>query len=121
MWISRKFAAAGSGDAVSALAGPVTIGGEKAAVLLSGEARELHVVAPGGIAWTPEADTQALVLETGDGERFILGTVQQGGSDDELTLRCGGAQLRLCRNGSVMVEGRLFLNGAELTAGIGEE
>ncbi len=121
MWVSQAFASAAHGDAVRADVGPVTIGGENAAVLLSGEARGLHVVSPGGIAWTPETDTQVMVLETGDGERFILGTAQQGGSADELTLHCGDARVRICRNGSVYVEGRLFLNGTELTAGVEED
>ena len=45
---------------------------------------------------------EALVVETGDGERFIVGAVAEGGGNE--TLR-----------GDVYITGRLFLNGKEVT------
>ena len=123
MWLSETAAGKGRGnDNVRVGVGPVTIGGERAAVLLSGEVRDLSVVAPTGVSWTPEADSQVVVLETGDGERMILGTVAEtGGAKDALTLRCGAATLRICRNGDVCVEGRLLLNGVEMKPALGIE
>ena len=120
MWLSEAAAGKGRGNHSGNVGvGPVTIGGENAAVLLSGEVRGLSVVAPGGVTWAPEENAQVVVLETGDGERLVLGAVADAGrAKDELTLRCGAATVRICRNGDVCVEGRLLLNGIELKPGL---
>ena len=114
MWLSERTAAhtGSEGAGSGALVGTVTIGGEKSAVLLNGEYRTIPVAAPQGLAWRPRTGTQVLVVETGDGERFIVGTVTEGGGvpgDGELS---SAGTLR--HTGNVYVTGRLFLNGKEV-------
>ena len=137
MWLSERTAAhtdSESEAAAGALVGTVTIGGEHPAVLLGGEYRTLGVAAPQGVAWQPETGTQALVVETGDGERFIVGVVEgessakgkNGSGNEPLAageLRLNGKKVWLKlgdefsssgvvrHNGDVYVTGRIFMNG----------
>ena len=125
MWLSEKAvarAAAGAGARV----GSVTNGGKSAAVLLTGECRNLSVLSPQGVSWRPGAGTQVLVVETDDGEKFIAGAVDGGGSFDslregEVCLRGGDGWLKLDADGAIRIKGnvyitgRLFLNGKEVT------
>lgn len=129
MWLSEQVRR-GSGSGASAGVGGVTIGGENAAVMLGGEHRGLKTLAPQGFFWRPGAGTQALVLTTDDGERFILGAADAQDApaleEGELCLKSGGGWLRLSPdgvisaegeihvNGNVYITGRLFLNGIEI-------
>ena len=118
MWLSENAARRGGFEGAHARVGRVTIGGRDPAVLLSGEHRGLGLLCPGGMGWLPEAGEQVMVLETDDGEKFILGAAAQrdGLAEGTLTLRCGSAALTLCRDGRVDIQGALFLNGAPLPA-----
>lgn len=127
MWLAEKAAGGGRGG-VHAGIGTVTVGGGSPAVLLGGEQRGLGVLAPRGVGWRPEEGSQVLVLETEDGERFVLGEVDGGGSfrslaGGEVCLRCGTAWLKVGNgeisaegdvhlDGDVYITGRLFVNGA---------
>jgi hypothetical protein len=123
MWLSKQ-AAGGAAEGAHAAVGTVTLGGRDAAVLLSGEQRDLGVISPQGLQWTPKRDRQALVLQTDDGERYLLGVVAQAGDAPEAgTLRLSSGEVRLeitadgiCLQGDVYLSGRLFLNGVELQA-----
>ena len=116
MWLSEKASAARRSVADAGM-GRVSIGGAAAAVVTGGEMRALRTVAPLGLVWQPAADSDALVLETGDGERFILGCAVPARTlgDGEVLLYCGATELRIARDG-VHVTGRLTLNGAEISA-----
>ena len=130
MWLSER-AAGRAGGGVRAEVGTVTVGGRDPAVLLDGESRNLGRISPGGLSWMPAVGDEVLVLETGDGERWILGAADGGIPslrDGEVCLRCGGAWLKLGQDGSISAEGdlhlngdvyitgRLYLNGVEITA-----
>ena len=130
MWLSERAAGHASGG-FRAEAGTVTVGGKDTAVLLDGEYRGLGRISPGGVSWRPAVGDEVLVLETGDGERWILGAADSGFSslqDGEVCLRSGSAWLKLDRNGSISAEGdwhingdvyitgRLYLNGVQITA-----
>ena len=134
MWLSEHAAGGRRQERVRAKIGTVTIGGKNAAVLLGGEQRNLGVIAPQGMQWRPGRDRQALVLETDDGERYILGVAEPAGDslgEGELCLKCGETWLKIGSNetisaegevhicGDVYVTGRLFLNGIEVQAGGG--
>ena len=124
MWLAERAARAGEPAGLQAETGTVTIGGSSAAVLLSGECRDVRPLAPGGVLWLPEAGEPALVLETGAGERFLLGIAAEadGLAAGELELRRGDAAIRLRRDGTILlrgavqIEGSLALNGTELEA-----
>ena len=132
MWLSEQVHRR-SGSGPSAGVGGVTIGGESAAVMLSGEYRGLKALAPAGCHWRPGAGTQVMVLTTDDGERFILGAADEAGlsslEEGELCLKSGSCWLKLGAdgaisaegevhvNGDVYITGRLFLNGTEIKVG----
>ena len=132
MWLSERAAAGGGAERVRAGIGTVTIGGKNAAVLLKSEQRNIGVVGPQGLQWRPGRDSQVLVLETEDGERYILGAAEAGSEtlgEGELCLKCGETWLKIGHDGSISAEGevhicgdvyvtgRLFLNGIEVQAG----
>lgn len=109
MWLSERTAAhtdSESEAAAGALVGTVTIGGEHPAVMLGGEYRTLGVAAPQGVAWRPEVGAQVLVVETGDGERFITGVVEDENKD---------------KNKETPADGELRLNGKRVWLKLGDE
>ena len=114
MWLSEQMRRKGSSGA-SAGVGGVTIGGESAAVMLSGEYRGLKVLSPEGISWQPSTGTQVMVLTTDDGERFILGAAGGAGgpslSEGELCLKSGNCWLKLGADGIISVEGEIQVKG----------
>ena len=119
MWLSERSVGNRPRPGTEAGVGTVTIGGAAAAVLLSGENRNLGLLHPGGMQWQPEKNDQVMVLQTSDGERFILGTAAAGREaleDGEICLSCGDVKLKLGRDG-IHMSGRLFLNGIEVGAG----
>lgn len=122
MWLSER-AGGGAPARLRAGVGTVTVGGENAAVLLSGEARGLGVAAPTGVHWVPGQAQQALVIETDDGERYILGVVGAEGAapgDGELRLSIGETAITVGAAG-INVTGRLFVNGTELCPPVEQE
>ena len=132
MWLSERTAAHTDSEpeaAAGALVGTVTIGGEHPAVLLGGEYRTLGVAAPQGVAWQPAAGTQVLVVETGDGERFITGVAQGEGKDKvkeslaEGELRLSGKKVslklgdELTSSGVVRHQGNVYVKGSVYVTG----
>lgn len=130
MWLSEKLTRGRQKEAAEY--GTVTIGGENAAVLMSGEARNLETICPNGLSWLPEMRRQVVVVHTADGERLIVGML--GGSDGDLEggevrLYSQKASLTLKNNGDLLIKGesyidgnvyingRLFVNGALVTGG----
>ena len=129
MWLSEKTGGMKQAEQSHAKVGTVSVGGGNASVIVSGECRNLNVVGPQGMLWRPGKGQQALVLQTDDGERFILGVVGGENSavgDGEVCLRCGETWLKIGKNGDISAEGelhlagdvyitgRLFLNGNEI-------
>lgn len=115
MWLSEMLTRGGERE--SAECGTVTIGGGSAAVLLSGEARNLETACPAGLDWLPEAGQQVVVLHTADGERFIVGALGTGNADlegGEVRVYSQGASLTIKNNGEIHISGRLFVNGVEI-------
>ena len=134
MWLSEQMRRKAAPASASAGVGGVTIGGESAAVLLSGEYRGLKVLSPEGISWQPSLGTQVMVVTTDDGERFILGVAGGAGAaplrEGELCLGSGDCWIKLGADGvisaegeirvkgNVYITGRLFLNGIEVKVGL---
>ena len=135
MWLGEKTGKMGDAARSHAKVGTVSVGGESAAVITCGEQRNLIVGSPQVMYWQPGAGQQALVMETDDGERFILGVVAAHApslGEGEICLRCGETWLKIGRHGEISAEGemhidgnvyitgRLFLNGIEVSANGGE-
>lgn len=106
MWLSQQFSRpAPQRGAVST--GRVTIAGEKAAVMLSGERRELSVALPAGLHWTPALGDEVLVLETGEGESYIIGLAAESSAGGSIEF-----------GGDMSIGGRLILNGVDVGAAL---
>ena len=77
MWLSRRGGIAGERRGAAGM-GQVTIGGTRPAVRTEGEIRRATILSPGGYAWAPRADDDAMVLQAGDlGEEACLVGVKQ--------------------------------------------
>ncbi len=114
MWLSQQFSKA-QAQAPSSL-GEVTIPGAQAAARSGeGEQRLLPLISPGGYAWLPETGAQVLVLR--EGSPCILGLTQPELPElepGEVLLYAGTASIRLKKDGSICLNGRIFVNGSEL-------
>lgn len=102
--------------------GSVTLGGDPAGVCLDGERRNLPVFGPGGYVWRPAPGDQVLVIKTGtDGEApCVAGRRNEGAEslgEGEVLIRSGGASIRLGRDGTVSITGRVLVNGKEIMTG----
>jgi len=102
--------------------GQVTLPEDPAGVWLDGERRMLPVFAPGGYVWRPSLGEQVLVLKTGrQGEApCVLAKrcpdkweLEEG----EVLLHSGKAVLRLKKDGTVDITGRLTVNGQPVMVG----
>lgn len=97
--------------------GEVTIPGDPAGVYLSGERRQLAVYAPGGYVWRPALGQRVLVLKAGSEQEEGCLTAARQDPEQDLqpgevrVFSQGGARITLDRQGQVLLEGELFLNG----------
>lgn len=107
-------------ETAGAESGTVTIGGIAAGVLSRGEERDVPLASPGGYAWRPKNGERVLVVKGGTlgEERYVVGSMdlaqeQEKLEDGEVCLFAseGGARIVLRNNGSVEIEGDLFING----------
>jgi len=127
MWISEMAARSSRESGSAVQTGTVTIGGDMASAMLSGEARGLGILAPGGIRWLPEAGQDALIVCSEEGERFIAGIpfdTGEGLQAGEVYIMSKGGAIRLKNNGDIEIDGKvwinggLYLNGSELGGGL---
>lgn len=119
MWLSRQSRQPSRWDSPAEL-GTVTLGGNPAGVYLSGERRNLPVIAPGGYYWRPAAGQQVLVLKAGtDGELPCVAGVHTSNCPEtlqagDLLLTTGKASVRIGADGSLDLRGKLLLNGTPI-------
>lgn len=117
MWLSKRLKAEQSRAETAADLGVTTIGGERAGVYARGEVRNLPVCTPGGLLWQPRSGDAVVVLKGGPGgeERCILGVEHDSApyviGDGEVCLYSGGASIHLRSDGSIVMEGRVIING----------
>lgn len=116
MWLSsqsRKAQRSGQG----AETGVVTLEGEKTAVYLTGERRDLPVLSPGGYCWRPAEGETVLVLKSGaDGEELWVAGVPNTGeiSPGEVRIQSRQAAVFLGNDGSIDLRGTVKLNGTPI-------
>lgn len=116
MWLSKRLRQTAAGEETAADLGVTTIGGSSAGVYTRGEARDLAICTPGGLLWRPRSGDQVVVLKGGPGgeEAFVLGTLGEGDDtleDGEIGLRVGGASVLVKKDGTVVINGSLIING----------
>ena len=117
MWLSsqsRKVQRSSQG----AETGVVTLEGEKTAVYLTGERRNLPVLSPGGYRWQPTEGETVLVLKSGaDGEELWVAGVPDSGTDlapGEVCVQSRQAAVFLGNDGSVDLRGFVKINGTPI-------
>ena len=117
MWLSsqsRKAQRSGQG----AETGVVTLEGEKTAVYLTGERRNLPVLSPGGYCWRPAEGETVLVLKSGaDGEELWVAGVPGDGTDlapGEVRIQSRQAAVFLGNDGSIDLRGTVKINGTPI-------
>lgn len=122
MWLSQQLSRTGQHSCAEISTGRVTIAGDRAAVMLEGERREVPVACAGGITWTPAVGDDVLVLHSDEGERYILGLAGGAGEmapPGEIILKCGDNSLRIGRDG-LEIKGTLLLNGRDVGAALAQ-
>ena len=116
MWLSsqsRKVQRSSQG----AETGVVTLEGEKTAVYLTGERRNLPVLSPGGYRWQPTEGETVLVLKSGaDGEELWVAGVPNTGeiSPGEVRIQSRRAAVFLGNDGSIDLRGTVKINGTPI-------
>lgn len=121
MWISKKMRPAP--PTADADLGVTTIAGGQAGVLTRGEVRSLPVYGPGGYLWMPQNGAEVLVIKGGPGgqEQCVVG-MRQGAPEasmqpGEVLIRSGGASIYLKADGSLLLRGRVCVEGELLING----
>ena len=115
MWISKKMRPAL--PTADADLGVTTIAGGQAGVLTRGEVRSLPVYGPGGYLWMPQNGAQVLVIKGGPGgqEQCVAGMRQAEPEEPmepgEVLIRGGGASIYLKADGSLVLKGRVCVEG----------
>ena len=114
MWLSEQFCKSVPKDGTCF--GEVSIpGGKAAAKGADREQRLLPQVSPGGYVWLPEAGEQILVLQ--DGAPCIIGRLQPEQPEllpGEVMLYAGSGSIRLRKDGTIELTGRVLVNGQVL-------
>ena len=131
MWISEKMKFGGGSAPVRAETGTVSIGGASVAVLTESEKRSLTLASPAGFSSGLRLGDRVLLLTTDEGEAIVAGVIAQrdGGVPEQVniagssctitggsctinadgSISITGGQIGL--NGTVRIEGSLYVNG----------
>ena len=113
MWLSSQSRKAQRSDQ-GAETGVVTLEGEKTAVYLTGERRDLPVLSPGGYCWRPAEGETVLVLKSGE-ELWVAGVPNTGEiSPGEVRIQSRQAAVFLGNDGSIDLRGTVKLNGVPM-------
>lgn len=117
MWLSSQSRKTQRSDQ-GAETGVVTLEGEKTAVYLTGERRDLPVLSPGGYCWRPAEGETVLVLKSGaDGEELWVAGVPGDGTDlapGEVRIQSRQAAVFLGNDGSIDLRGTVKINGVPM-------
>lgn len=95
----------------------VSLGGQQSTVNASGYQSQRAVYAPGGLAWIPKRGQGVLVVKAGM-EDCIAGAEMEGLENmepGEIRLHTQNASLWLKNDGSILLEGKIMINGKELS------
>ena len=114
MWLSQR---TGRGKYInrSTDVGDITIADAQTGVMLDGELRDLGLMTPGGYVWRPKKGQDVIVIKSADGENFAAGipldSAQGVVPGEVLILSDGGCQIMLKNDGSILLSGRVNING----------
>lgn len=95
----------------------VSLGEKASTVTATGKQLYRTVFAPGGLTWCPKRGQGVLVVKAGM-EDCIAGAEMEeteGMEPGEIRLFSQGASIWIRNDGSIQIEGRVLVNGKELT------
>ena len=100
--------------------GTVSVGGGSPTVVSGGDQQETVLFGPGGMCWVPRRGQSVLVIKAGgigsdvciDGAEM---EVAEGLEPGEVKLFTDGASIVMKNDGTIALEGRVLVNGKELT------
>lgn len=100
--------------------GTVSVGGGSPTVKTGDGQRETMLFGPGGMCWVPRRGQSVLVIKAGGaGSDMCIAGAEVSGTEDmepgEVKLFSEGASLTLRNDGTIALEGRVLVNGKELT------
>ncbi len=118
MYLSERWKTRGGGTMDSTLE-TISVGGETTAVVSEGQQVSASVFGPGGVYWVPRRGDQVLVIKANGADPCIAGAEQATPKDmapGEVMLKSQGASLWLRNDGSILISGRVLVNGEEWTS-----
>lgn len=94
----------------------ISLGGETSTVASSGNQSLRTVYAPGGMCWIPRRGQGVLVIKAGMEDCIAGAEMEQtaGMEPGEVKIYSQAASLWLKNDGSILLEGRVLVNGKEL-------
>lgn len=95
----------------------ISLGGEVNTVASSGHQCQRTMFAPGGMCWVPKRGQGVLVIKAGM-EDCIAGAEMENTEElepGEVRIFSQGASVWLKNDGRILLEGKVFVNGEELT------
>lgn len=111
MWLSERTAVREQAESGCAL-GTVTSGGLRPMAVTDGEARGARLL--GAAVLVPSAGDEVLIMESAEGERFVLGgtslEIPEDAQRGEIIMGKGGV-IRIKPDGSLELSGRIKLSG----------
>ncbi len=117
MWLSKQIVNKYA-EQESAALGTVCTAGGSPSVNTDTERRNLQIISPGGYGWVPEDGRQALVLPgTPDMLLGQVGTPPVELEPGEVCLYTGKCAIILRNDGTIELNGRVLINGVEVTSG----
>lgn len=120
MWLSDKKQKTRPEEETAQL-GKVTVQNNETAVFLSGERRDVKAALPGGYHWRPRQGDAVLVIKAGEEATPCLlgkqGTAQKKLNPGEVWISLNGENgIWLKQDGTVHLEGEVYINGQRLSA-----
>lgn len=113
MWISKKLASAKkqsqnlSVQVNNAEAGEIQVQG-------SNEYRDVKIISPSGISYTPELGEDCLMLPINDSVVAVGSYMKNKSLDEgEIMLYSGTGSITLKNDGRILINGQVFINGEE--------
>lgn len=101
--------------------GTVSVGGGNPTVISAGNQQETVLFGPGGMCWVPRRGQSVLVIKAGGaGSDICIAGAEVQGTEEmepgEVKLFTDGASILMKNDGTIALEGRVLVNGKELTA-----
>lgn len=112
MWLSKKISEGKNNKNI--FSAEVTNSGSSITAQSSNEHRDIKLIAPQGISYTPENGKNCVIIKS-EGETVTVGVpVEDKNLDEgEIMIYAGSGSITLKNDGKIYLSGRVFINGVE--------